>query len=111
MPQPRRSRSDWQALVLDWRDSQLTAAQFARRRRLDPRRLRWWAWYLRQADAPPAAPTTDLVGFIELPAPPRATNDDRVELVLTNGRRLSFSAAIDVGLLARIVSGLDAGAA
>ena len=111
MPQPRRSRSDWQALVRDWRDSHLTAALFARRRHLDPRRLRWWAWYLPQADAAPPPPATDLVGFIELPAAPRAHDDDRVELVLTNGRRLCFSAAIDLGLLARIAASLDVGTA
>jgi hypothetical protein len=54
---------------------------------------------------------TDLVGFIELPAAPRAHDDDRVELVLTNGRRLCFSAAIDLGLLARIAASLDVGTA
>lgn len=107
MSQPRRSRSDWQALVRDWRASQLSAAQFARRRRLDPRRLRWWAWCLRQAEAAPTP--TDLLSFVELPATaPRADNDaDRVELVLANARRLHFATTIDVDRLARIVAALD----
>lgn len=102
---PRRSRSVWQGLVAAWRKSRLTAVAFGAQHDVDPARLRWWAWHLRQpqSSVPQPASAASIVQLVELPP----ATDDRLELSLGGARLLRFSAAIDANQLTRLVRAIE----
>ena len=105
----RRSRAAWQALVVAWRNSRLTAPEFGAERGVDPAQLRWWAWHLGRTQSSPtfAAPQSrtpaSIVQLVELPP----ATDDRIELSLGASRALRFSAAIDPNQLTRLVRAIE----
>ena len=103
MTSTRRSRSDWQALVLAWRKSCQPTAQFARRHQLDPRQLRWWAWKLEQPP-PEAKSAAGDVRFVEVPAAPPAPVGRLVEVIFADQRTLRFSPDIEPRQLAQILA-------
>jgi hypothetical protein len=103
MTQTRRSRSDWQTLVLAWRKSRQPAAQFARRHHLDPRQLRWWAWKLEQPK-PEVTTAADDLRFIEVPAAPPAPVERLVEVIFADRRTLRFPPDIEPRQLSQILA-------
>lgn len=44
----RRTAAEWSRHVSAWRQSGLSAATYAKREGLKPKRLKWWSWKLRR---------------------------------------------------------------
>lgn len=95
-----------------WRESGLSAPEFAEPRGLDPQQLRWWAWRLRSDSSPASdahagasklAQATAAVSFVELPI----VRDERLELTLTGKRTLMFSETIDPRRLAALINVIE----
>lgn len=127
----RVPREEWRKRVERWRDSGLTAAEFAGELGINPRTLMYWKWLLarddnasapapegRQAPTPkrarasklaePAAAVPvagDRAGLIEIQSAPA---DGRFELELGRGRRLRVPASFDPDGLRRLLDVLEA---
>lgn len=95
MAQQRRSRSEWSALVRDWRASGQTASEFARRRRLNARSLSWWRWKL--------GAEVEHVDFVELELAGETPSAHRIEIALGNGRTVRVPDEFDTVALARVL--------
>jgi hypothetical protein len=57
----RATRQEWVKRIERWRDSGLTANEFAAEIDVTPTSLSYWKWKLRQESKAPAAVPTDLV--------------------------------------------------
>lgn len=114
-------REEWRKRVERWRDSGLSAAEFATETGINPRTLTWWKSALsREAhtqQSPPAAPhpattvaqarpararpkRTDRAPLIELRA---GVSDSRFELELGQGRKLWVPSRFDADALRRLL--------
>jgi transposase len=100
MAQQRRSRSEWSALVREWRTSGLTAKEFARRRRLNARSLSWWRWKL--------GDEVEHVDFVELELACELPSEHRIEIALGNGRTVRVPDEFDSATLARVLDVAEA---
>jgi hypothetical protein len=89
----------WAGLVREWRESGLSATAFAARRRIRPGTLQWWAYELKRA----ASPTLKPLEFIEVSREAVAP-DQRFEVHLGNGRRVTVPAAFDADALGRLLA-------
>jgi hypothetical protein len=125
----RVPREEWRKRVERWRDSGLTATEFAGELGINPRTLMYWKWLLARDDnasapaverrqapkrarasmpAQPVAPVPlagDHVGLIEIQSAPA---DARFELELGRGRRLRVPASFDPDGLRRLLDVLEA---
>ncbi len=99
----RRSRSDWQTLVLAWHKTRQPPAHFARRHHLKPRELRWWAWKFEQPTPEVTAAANDL-RFVEVPAAPPAQVERLVEVIFADRRTLRFLPDIEPRQHAQILA-------
>ena len=104
------SRETWAKRVERWKESGLTAAQFATETGISRSSLSWWKWRLgadarkgaevkvakRQRRASRVSPLT----FVELPAPALR---ESLEVVLPSGVRIRVPADFDASALARLV--------
>lgn len=52
----RRTAGEWARIVDAWRDSGLSAREFAARRKLSPTTLTWWKWHLGSSTRPKLVP-------------------------------------------------------
>lgn len=109
------SRETWAKRVERWKESGLTAAQFAAETGISPSSLSWWKWRLgsearkgvhdevtkRQRRARRVSPLT----FVELPAPALR---ESLEVVLPSGVRIRVPADFDSTALTRLVEVLGA---
>lgn len=50
----RRTSAQWARLIDEWRNSGLSAEEFAARKKLSPRTLTWWKWHLGSSSPKPA---------------------------------------------------------
>lgn len=105
MTRRRRSRSEWTRIVTRWRASRLSATEFARRHDLTARQLQWWSWRLGKASSERGEAQPDPITLIELA--PSARADERLELVLINGRTLRFSASVEAAQLCAIIAAAE----
>jgi transposase len=108
----RISRAEWAKRVVRWRDSGLTAKEFAAELGINPRSLVFWKWQLgkwgsaggqtlgtkRRARQPKGLP------MVELVTPAEAL---RFELELPGGRRLTIPSAFDADALCRLLAVLE----
>ena len=112
------SRETWAKRVERWKESGLTAAEFAAETGISRNSLSWWKWRLgsdakkaagvegakrprvRRAARPPSALT-----FVELPA--RAFRES-LEVVLQSGVRIRVPVDFDAAALGRLVEVLGA---
>jgi hypothetical protein len=112
----RTDREEWAKRVARWKDSGLTAKEFAGELGINPRSLTFWKWQLGKLSEPPAkspeasvkkngrrSPTRTLP-LIELA---RSTAPMPFELELSGGRRLAIAAAFDPDALRRLLAVLD----
>jgi hypothetical protein len=110
----RTDRETWQKRVERWKDSGLTASEFAGEVGISERALRWWKWRLgseagarrsksRRATATSKASTT--VTFVEVPqaAPPAAS----IEIVLRSRVEVRVAAGFDGPTLERVLEILE----
>jgi hypothetical protein len=116
----RESRDTWAKRVERWKDSGLTAKEFAAELGINTHSLTWWKWRLSSTTEPttrapragrrtrstesklsPATPLT----FVEVPA---AVTPEPVEIVLPSSIRIRVPAAFDARSLGRLLEVLDA---
>ncbi len=116
----RDAQEIWAKRVERWRDSGLTAKEFAAETGLNAGTLAYWRWRLgqgerRQVGGTSARPAKSAVTFVEVAAatPPSsgamlaaaaATDDAVIEVVLGNGIRIRVPAAFDASALERVVA-------
>ncbi len=107
----RTRREEWRKRVARWKDSGLTAQEYASEAGLNPRTLAWWKSALereaREASARPSRASAQTpLKLIEL-APPVAAACT-IELELGSGRRLRFTEAVAPEAIARLLAVLEA---
>ena len=113
----KTTREEWAKRVERWKDSGLSAKEFASETGINARSLPWWRWQLGQkakaptlarptsrrkrgAKAPPpASPMT----FVEVSVP--AASD--LEIVLASGRRVRVPTGFDAPTLERLLVVLE----
>jgi transposase-like protein len=105
----RRSRQEWKQIVLEWQQSGLRRAQFARRHGLNPTTLGFWCWTLK-ADLKAAPPRLQLLPVQTVPVAGdagAASDAERATVDLTGGAlRIEFSLGADVRSVADLVAAL-----
>jgi transposase-like protein len=98
----------WAGRVRRWRESGVTAGEFARRLGVSESSLRWWSWKLgstsradtRKAKAQAMSPLT----FVEMTAPLQRAP---IEVALAGGVRVIVPADFDDAALERVLAVLD----
>lgn len=106
---PRASAAEWRKRVEHWRESGLSADQFAAEIGVGAPTLRVWSSKFKRADSvealgSEAKPSTVSPGFVEIRA---AGVDARFELELGNGRRVRVPEGFDPKALERLLGVLD----
>ena len=111
----RESREVWAKRVERWRDSGLTAKEFAAETGIQPGRLAYWKWRLSpkvaERECPAALPTA--TSFVEVVAPaamtpaPVSEPAEPLEIVLRDGILVRVPARFDMAALQRVVSALQ----
>src|SRR5260370_14081909 len=110
----RRGRDEWAKRVAGWKDSGLTAKEFATELGINPRSLVFWKWQLGKGSGPTAelsavsvksgkarARTLPLIELGQPPAPAQ------FELELGGGRRLAIPSTFDADALRRLLAVLE----
>lgn len=115
----RTSREAWAKRVERWKDSGLTAAEFAAEIGVRAGTLSWWKWRLASAAekrvsagrAPRARPRVAVstkaispLTFVEVAAPVSA---ERIEVVLPSSIRIRIPATFDTVTLGRVLDVLE----
>ena len=109
----RANRETWAKRVERWKDSGLTAAEFATEIGVSAKALSWWKWQLgRTAPAAkprarrsrtPKAVVTPLT-FVEMSTPVKS---EPIEIVFPSGIRVWVSASVDAEALGRVIAALE----
>jgi len=112
--QRRRARSEWAKDVRSLRDSGLSAEEYAAKKGIAPRRLRFWMRTLRsEAEAKPrsAVPAFLPVSVVPAAATPLSRAAMMVEVDLTNGRRLRMHVRpeTDLGQVSDLLRAIEGG--
>jgi hypothetical protein len=111
----RTDREEWAKRVARWKDSGLTAKEFAAELGINPRSLTFWKWRLGKPSEPASklsaasvkngggspARTLPLIELAQSTAPMR------FELELSGGRRLAIPVTFDPDALRRLLAVLD----
>jgi transposase len=108
----RADRETWAKRVERWKDSGLSAKEFAGELGVSPKSLAWWKWELTKKDAPPrprvrrasAKAAISPLTFVEMSATPTR---EPLEVVLASGARIRVPADFDSTALGRLVELLD----
>jgi len=105
----RRSRQEWKQIVLEWKQSGLRKAQYARRHGLNPTTLGFWCWTLK-TDLETASSRLQLLPVqpVSVGGYTGGTSDAQRAIVdLTGGAlRLEFSLGADPRGIADLVAAL-----
>jgi hypothetical protein len=112
----QKTSEAWGKRVERWRQSGLTAAQFAAREGVNPHTLAHWKWKLRQGEVPPRRRARDAVegvraaDFVELVAPraEMAEPAPAFEVILAHGYRVRIAHGFARDALARLLDVLEA---
>ena len=117
----RVSREIWAKRVERWKDSGLTAKEFAAETGINARTLTYWKWRLgkeaQQPDAPrPSRPKRDKrpkrpsLGptFVEWSPPPGTVLSTALEVMVRSGAVVRVPVGFDAGTLRRVVTVLEA---
>ena len=109
----RADRETWAKRVERWKDSGLSAAQFAVELGVSPKALSWWKWQLSRGDAKAtvtrrkrrsAETAISPLSFVEMPA---SLRHEPIEIVLPSGLRIRVPVDFDVASLGRLVCVLE----
>jgi hypothetical protein len=111
----RRSRSEWEREVAQWRSSGRSAADYARERGVKAGTLLWWSAQLKRKRTPVRGVEATPVAF--LPLHVRETHPERsvmatgstIEVILGNGRRVRVVGQVDVEQLERVLAAAEGG--
>lgn len=105
----RRSRQEWKQIVLEWQQSGLRKAQFARRHGLNPTTFGFWCWTLK-ADLAAAPSRLQLLPVQRVPVVGGTAPTERLQRAivdLTGGAlRVEFSLDADPRHVAEFVAAL-----
>ena len=102
----RTSQTEWAKRVERWRDSGLTAKEFAAETGVNASTLAYWSWRLRasRSKRPTSRPSPSRSRFVELtPSSVSTTSPVMLELVLGEGVRIRIPSGFDEETLARVV--------
>lgn len=101
----RTSRGEWAKRVERWRDSGLTAKEFAAETGVNASTLAYWSWRLRASRSKrPLRPTAARSRFVELSAAPLpSAAPAMLELLLGEGVRIRVPSGFDEETVARVV--------
>lgn len=109
---PRTSRAEWAKRVQRWRDSGLTAKEFAAETGVNASTLAYWSWRLgsqRVRQIPAARSSASSARFVELSASPLAASAPAMlELLLGESIRIRVPSGFDEETLARVVRAVGA---
>lgn len=127
----RQTRADWAKRIERWKDSGLTAKEFASETGVSARSLVWWQWKLgsekrsvpsvtsaptttdspkqrtprrRRRSQPTATATTPSVTFVEV-AP--SSRSESLEVVLASGRHIRVPVGFDAPTFERLIAILE----
>ncbi|HEV3094606.1 MAG TPA: hypothetical protein VGY30_08855 [Solirubrobacteraceae bacterium] len=111
MADKRASREEWQKRVERWKDSGLTAKEFAAETGVNVGTLQCWKYKLTRLGSErrrrPSAPASIVSSIVEV-RPAAEAAEDRYEIELGNGRRLRVPAVFDAGALKTLLAILEA---
>jgi hypothetical protein len=111
----RSTREEWAARIARWKDSGLTAAEFASEIGVRARTLSWWKWRLssktqespkgarRVAGSLGKATRISPLTFVEM----TAIDTDRLEVVLASSVRIRVRPGFDSTTLGRLLEVLE----
>ena len=101
----REGREVWAKRVERWRDSGLSAKEFADEVGVNAHTLRHWSWVLARDATTARADEGAAVEFVEVRATPiAAAGDDRVEVVLPNGTTVRIPRRLEATALDRLLA-------
>ena len=108
----RASRDEWQKRVDRWKESGLTAKEFASETGINAGTLQFWQYKLKKGESKVRSrrltrtQASILSSIVEVPTP-GAIQDSRFEIELRNGRRLRVPAVFDVSAFTAPLGILD----
>ncbi len=114
MARARVDREEWRRRIERWKDSGLTAKEFAAELGINAGTLQVWQYKLKRGDRPTRQPRPKvssnpiLSSLVEVRAPVGAVVDQRFEIELANGRRVRVGAGFDAGALRALVAVVEA---
>jgi len=114
MARARAGRDEWQKRVQRWKDSGLTAREFAAETGINAGTLQFWRYKLKHGIRPAARtkrkpPSNEiLASLVEVRAPVVADDDRRFEIELGNGRRVRVGSGFDAETLRSLIAVLEA---
>ena len=108
----RADRETWAKRVERWKDSGLSAGQFASEIGVSAKALSWWKWQLSRGERRKPAQrqrktrriALSPMTFVEMSAPARS---DALEIVLPSGVRLRIPAPVDSDALGQVLDVLE----
>ncbi len=106
----RASRDEWRTRVERWKDSGLTAKEFAAETGINAGTLQFWSHKLRKAEPSSTlrrTPAPMASSLVEV-RPVTATQDLRFEIELGNGRRLRVPTVFDSTALKALLAIVEA---
>lgn len=110
----RESRETWAKRVERWKDSGLTAKEYAAEIGVNVHSLAWWKWRLSSTSAAAKTgrrtrrartPATTPLTFVEMTG---AVSPEALEIVLPSSVRIRVPATFDARALGRVLEVLDA---
>ena len=126
MRHPRRSASEWVALVDEWRESGLSLSAFCLQRGLNYKTMSGWLYKRSRRRAIEDAKTIQANSLSLQPKPsvkpkefvpvclvepatptPQSAQHQPIEIILTGGRRIAVSAGFDEITLQRVITLLE----
>lgn len=115
MARARVDRDEWRRRVQRWKDSGLTAKEFAAETGINAGTLQFWGCKLkhgvrsaRRREARPSSDDAILSSLVEVRAPASAIIDQRFEIELGNGRRVRVTAGFEPAALKALLAVLEA---
>ena len=115
MARARVGRDEWRKRVQRWKDSGLTAKEFAAETGLNAGTLQFWRYKLKQPVRPAAARTRRkassdeiLASLVEVRGLTVVAVDQRFEVELGNGRRVRVGIGFDAEALRALITVLEA---
>ena len=115
MADRRVNHDEWRKRVDRWRESGLTAKEFAAEMGINAGTLQFWKYKLKQRGEPASrrrsrSATAAIVSSIVEVRPTTVSMETRFEIELGNGRRLRVPAVFEPGALKALLAVLEAAA-
>jgi transposase-like protein len=103
----RASREEWAKRIERWKDSGLTAEQFAAEVGINANTLKFWRYKVGKAVAPNRGHKREAVALPFVEVTPSASAESRFEVELTGGQRVSVPVGFDAPALERLLTVLE----